>query len=88
MCIRDRPQDMDVTISVTKVSGREDRDPDFNIWQAGELLHSVSTSSVNEDSFQGHLKAGDYIIEAFDSFNVSGTFVQRGDSCFDLSVNG
>ena len=82
------PQDMDVTISVTKVSGREDRDPDFNIWQAGELLHSVSTSSVNEDSFQGRLKAGDYIIEAFDSFNVSGTFVQRGDSCFDLSVNG
>ena len=82
------PQDMDVTISVTKVSGREDRDPDFNIWQAGQLLHSVSTVSVNEDSFQGHLQAGDYIIEAFDSFNVSGTFVQRGDSCFDLSVNG
>ena len=82
------PQDMDVTISVTKVSGREDRDPDFNIWQAGELLHSVSTVSVNEDSFQGHLTAGDYIIEAFDSFNVSGTFVQRGDSCYDLTVDG
>ena len=82
------PQDMDVTISVTKVSGREDRDPDFNIWQAGQLLHSVSTASVNEDSFQGHLEAGDYIIEAFDSFNVSGTFVQRGDSCFDLTVSG
>ena len=82
------PQDMDVTISVTKVSGREDRDPDFNIWQVGQLLHSVSTVSENEERFQGHLEAGDYIIEAFDSLNVSGTFVRRGDSCYDLSVNG
>ena len=82
------PQDMDVSISVTKVSGREDRDPDFNIWQVGQLLHSVSTVSENEERFQGHLEAGDYIIEAFDSLNVSGTFVRRGDSCYDLSVNG
>ena len=82
------PQDMDVSISVTEVSGREDRDPDFNIWQVGQLLHSVSTVSENEERFQGHLEAGDYIIEAFDSLNVSGTFVRRGDSCYDLSVNG
>jgi hypothetical protein len=82
------PQDMEVTISVVKVSGREDRDPDFNIWRSGELMHSVINSAENQDLFQGHLEAGDYIIEAFDSRNVSGTFSRRGDSCYDLTVEG
>ena len=80
--------DMDVTISVAKVSGIEARDPDFNIWQAGKLIHSAANQAEDKESLQTRLSAGDYIIEAFDFFNINGTFAQRGDSCYDLSVEG
>ena len=81
-------EEADITISVEKISGLDARNPDFNIWQAGTLIHRAANTSENQDSFQGHLEAGDYIIEAFDNFNIAGTFSQRGDSCYNLSVQG
>ena len=82
------PEEADITISVEKISGLDARNPDFNIWQAGTLIHRAANTSENQDSFQGHLEAGDYIIEAFDNFNIAGTFSQRGYSCYNLSVQG
>ena len=70
------------------MSGAEARDPDFNIWKAGELIHSAANAFEDSDRFQGQLEAGDYIIEAFDLHNINGTFAQRGDSCYDLRVEG
>ena len=81
-------EDRDIAISVVNISLPDARNPDINIWKAGTLVHSTANTSENQDSFQGHLDAGDYIIEAFDSFNIAGTFSQRGDSCYDLSVQG
>ena len=82
------PQETDVKISVEKISGLEGRDPDFNIWQAGQLIHRAQRTAENEDSFEGTLEAGAYIIEAYDFFNIGGVGVQRGDSCYELRVEG
>ena len=81
-------QAQDVKITVSKISGDAARDPDFNIWQEGQLIHSAQQSLINEDSFEGRLQAGDYIIEAYDFLNISGLRSQRGDSCYDLRVEG
>ena len=80
--------DQTVTISVSKINGPEGRDPDFNIWKAGELMHSVQTVADNVEQFEGLLEAGDYIIEAYDFFNIGGVQSRRGDSCYDLRVEG
>ena len=84
----------DVTLTLTKTSGDEGRDPDFNIWQGNTLRHEVSSSSFvsadtgGQEVFQGRLEAGQYIIEAFDFLNINGASSRRGDSCYNFSVTG
>ncbi len=84
----------DVTLTLTKTSGDEARDPDFNIWQGDALLHEASSSSFlssdigGQEIFQGRLEAGQYIIEAFDFLNINGASSRRGDSCYKFSVTG
>ncbi|MEP6342188.1 MAG: hypothetical protein ABJ275_02650 [Maricaulaceae bacterium] len=81
-------QEQNVKITVSKISGAASRDPDFNIWQDGQLIHRAQQSLIDEDSFEGTLQAGEYIIEAYDFLNISGLRSQRGDSCYDLRVEG
>ena len=77
-----------LSISVTKQSGDDGRDPDFNIWQGGELIHSAATAAENEEVFTGTLQAGDYILEAYDFNNINATGRNRGDGCFELKTEG
>lgn len=78
--------EVDVKISITKINGRDRRDPDLNIWKSGELIHTVNTATANEEIFQGRLIAGSYIVETFDHNNILGLTSRRGDSCYDLTV--
>lgn len=78
----------DVTIKAEKISGDDNRDPDFVIWQGNKLISESSSSKKGEEIFNAALAPGEYIIEAFDFFNINGTGSKRGDGCFNLSVTG
>ena len=77
-----------INLTAMKTSGDDERDPDFNIWQAGTLLHESTSSGANQETFTGTLSAGDYVVEAYDFNNISGTGSKRGDSCFDFTITG
>ena len=78
----------DLTLLATKSSGDENRDPDFNIWQGNRLIDKSTSSKKGEETFQGQLSAGDYVIEIYDFFNINGTGSKRGDGCFHFTVSG
>jgi hypothetical protein len=80
--------DRNITLSAMKANGDEQRDPDFNIWQGNDLIHKSASSAKDQEIFKGRLEAGDYVIEAFDFFNVNGNGSKRGDSCYNFSVTG
>lgn len=80
--------DTDATLSLIKTSGDDERDPDFNIWQGNRLIHEARSSAQGQEVFQSRLSAGDYVIEAFDFFNINGAGSKRGDGCYSFTVTG
>ena len=78
----------DVTLSLVKTSGDDDRDPDLNIWQGNRLVHESRSSAQGQEVLQTRLSAGDYVIEAFDFFNINGAGSKRGDGCYSFTVTG
>ncbi len=80
--------DTDVTVSILKTSGDDNRDPDLKIWQNNELVHDSASSAKGQEISKIRLSAGDYVIEAFDFFNVNGTGSKRGDGCYSVQVTG
>ena len=82
----DIPQDGNYVISMTLTSGDDQRDPDFNLWQLGEIVITVETTMKGEESFRGQLRAGRYVAETYDFFNINGTSDNRGDGCFNFQV--
>ena len=82
------PARNEITISAEKITGKDNRDPNFKIWQAGQLLHESTGTDPDQETFLGNLEAGLYVIEVFDALNVNGNSSQRGDSCYELSVEG
>ncbi len=82
----DLETDGNYMISVKRKSGEEQRDPDFNIWKGAELVQEVSSSLRDEEIFRGSLRAGNYVIEAYDFYNINGGSTKRGDACYALTV--
>ena len=80
--------DQTLEMSLVKSTGDGERDPDFNIWQGNQLRHKAASSVKGQESYQGSLPAGQYVIEVFDFFNVNGTGSKRGDGCYSFSVRG
>ena len=80
--------DTDVTLELIKTSGDDDRDPDLNIWQGNRLVHESRSSAQGQEVLQTRLSAGDYVIEAFDFFNINGAGSKRGDGCYSFTVTG
>lgn len=80
--------DTDVTVTILKISGDENRDPDLKIWQNNELVHNSASSAKGQEISEIRLTAGDYVIEAFDFFNVNGVGSKRGDGCYSVQVTG
>jgi len=78
----------ELTLSALKSSGDEDRDPDFNIWQGNNRIDNSASSKKGEETYQGELPAGDYVIEIYDFFNINGLGSKRGDGCYTFTVTG
>ena len=78
----------ELTLSALKSSGDEDRDPDFNIWQGNNRIDNSASSKKGEETYQGGLPAGDYVIEVYDFFNINGVGSKRGDGCYTFRVTG
>lgn len=77
-----------VDMLLTQISGDGERDPEFNIWRGNELIHEANATVPAEESFEGRLDAGSYVIEVFDFFNTNGSGAKRSDSCYDFRVRG
>ena len=60
-------------------------DPDFYLYQAGELVALGESSTSNQELLNLALTAGDYVLEVFEYDNVSGD-QGWGRACFNLSV--
>jgi len=78
----------ELTLSALKSSGDEDRDPDFIIWQGNNRIDNSASSKKGEETYQGDLPAGDYVIEVYDFFNINGVGSKRGDGCYTFRVTG
>lgn len=78
----------ELVFSAIKSSGDENRDPDFNIWQGKRLIDKSVSSTKGEETYQGHLPAGSYVIELYDFFNINGVGSKRGDGCYTFRVTG
>ncbi len=81
------PSDGEYRISLKMTSGDDQRDPDFNLWQAGKVVMEAASSRQGEESLTATLSAGDYVAEAYDFYNINGTSSKRGDACFELSLS-
>jgi len=75
------------TISMSFLSGDDDRDPDFNLWQQGNVVMRSEASGALEETFTGRLETGSYVAEVYDFFNINGASNRRGDACFEFSVS-
>ena len=81
-------RETEVRLSLVKTSGDENRDPDLNIWQGNARVHSAASSAQGQEIFEGQLSGGDYVIEAFDFFNINGAGSKRGDGCYSVTATG
>lgn len=81
------------TITMTKTSGPAERDPDFNIFDRGNLVaqgRADSTTSQLEELTTQLTGGRKYIIDAFDWQNIGSAFgstTVTGDSCYDFTIN-
>lgn len=76
------PYEIDLSLE----SGNGSHDPDFNIWQAGQLIEKGQSSRINSEEFTGELTEGAYVIEAYEFYNINGNSDRSGDACFAVSV--
>ena len=75
------------TLTMTRTSGPTGGDPDFFIFQAGNLIDVAQSSTVDTETLTRNLTANDYWISAFDYFNTDDTAGTPGDLCFDFTIN-
>ncbi len=74
------------TFSMTRTSGPTGRDPDFFIYQAGNLIDVAGSADVDSETLTRNLQAGDYWISVRDFFNIDDSAGAPGDVCYDFSV--
>ena len=75
------------SLSMSVVTGGEERDPDFNLWQNGEITLRAESAASGLETYRGTLSAGRYVAEAYDFFNINGNSERHGDGCFEFSVS-
>jgi hypothetical protein len=61
-------------------------DPDFSVYRQGEGLATAASAPAASESWTGNLVVGDYVIDAYDWFNVDSDSGTGGLTCFDISV--
>jgi len=80
------PSDGRYELLMSLISGDGERDPDFSLWQAGEIVLETASSVSGEEREQATLSAGNYLAEAYDFYNINGTSDRIGDACFEFSI--
>lgn len=73
-------------ISMALISGEGDRDPDFKLWQAGDVIVESASSRIDREQYTGQLTNGAYVAEVFDFYNINGNSDRAGDACFSFSI--
>lgn len=73
-------------ISMELISGEGARDPDFKLWQAGEIIADAASSRIDSERYIGELTSGAYIAEVFDFYNINGNSDRAGDACFSFTI--
>jgi hypothetical protein len=61
-------------------------DPDFSVYRQGEEVATGASAPAASESWTGNLVVGDYVIDAYDWFNVDDDSGTGGLTCFDISV--
>ncbi len=81
------PETDQFQINVELSTGDGSHDPDFNLWQDGQVIEKLSSSRVNSEQFSGELSAGTYVAEIYDFYNINGNSDRAGDACFSFTLS-
>ena len=72
------------TLTMTRQSGSVTLDPDFLVFDAGDLIAPALSETANSETWSGSLQAGTtYLIDAYEYNNVDGV---SGDYCYNFTV--
>jgi len=75
------------TLTMTRTSGANSRDPDFIIYKNGSVVGRAESAPAASENLTLGLSAGDHVVDAYDFFNLgrggSGT---PGDACYNFTV--
>ncbi len=80
------PETGNYEVNLAMISGDGARDPDFNIWQSGQIVTESASSQVNRENFAGELLGGVYVAEVYDFHNINGNSSRAGDACFEFDI--
>ncbi len=83
--------EMDRNLGTSHYDVARDSDPDFIIFRQGKpvtsyVLGEGASADSNNESFVASFTAGEYVLEAFDWFNIDEDSDTGGLTCFDLSI--
>lgn len=79
------PTDQNVILTLARVSGATDSDPDFVLRRQGEFLNDANSFTPNTETLSRRLTAGEYLVEAREFSNISSTAPGR-DVCFNFTA--
>ena len=83
--LMDVPTTQSVTLTMTATSNPPDTDPDFYIYDQGNLIARAQSADLNTETFTGSFTAGTYLIDAYDFVNAE-TGGDSRDSCFTMEA--
>jgi hypothetical protein len=73
------------TLTMTKTSGSDGRDPDFVVYKNGVRVQVSQGAGDTSETLTATLSAGDHVIDAYDYPNV-GDQGTSGDSCYNFTI--
>lgn len=73
-------------VNLAMTSGTGPHDPDFSIWQSGQVIAESKSSRINTENYSDRLSAGVYVAEVYDFYNINGNSERAGDVCFAFTI--
>ena len=75
-----------LTFRMARTMGDINRDPDFRIFDRSNFINQGISGDVDVETLSIALQPGNYVIEAFDFFNIAANTANSGDSCYDFTI--
>lgn len=75
-----------LTFRMARTMGDINRDPDFRIFNQSSFINQGISGAVDVETLTISVQPGDYVIEAFDFFNIANDTSSSGDSCYDFTI--